>query len=87
MRRRTFLLSLLGAPLIAASDDRTAIREVKDAAVAVGEQFNVWVAAWNKGPSRTGTLDVAEVEAFEPLPKLFRKWESARRDWVKGFRR
>lgn len=78
MTRRVFL----AVPVIGAA----AVPDTpRNRLVGAANQFNSQYAAWAaKMNAKVGTLDVGAVEAFQPLPGLWRKVEQAFTGWVRG---
>lgn len=52
---------------------------------AAGNDFNAGFAKWATAMNvKRDTVDMGAVEAFEPLPNLWRKVEGLWRAWLKG---
>jgi hypothetical protein len=78
--RRAWFLVLAGVPLAA----RPSLRdEVAIAGNAHSVQYAEWTKAMNAHRA-PGTVDARVVEAWGPLPELWRRLEKAWRHWMLG---
>lgn len=81
MTRRAFLLTAAALPLIAAEPSS------RDQLCTTANEFHAPYANWARrmNSGRPGTIPADAVEAFGPLPNLWRRVERKFRTWVRGY--
>lgn len=82
--RRRFLLAIV-APLAAAAAPNVARNGFCEAANTFHNGYLAWAGRMNTSQDRPQIVDAGAVNAFEPLPGLWRKVEGKFRTWVRGY--
>lgn len=82
MSRRAAIMLLFALPAGAQPDT------AKNRTAAAGNAFHAMWVRWTQAFNRikVGTIDAAEVEAYQPMPAQFRKFEHSRTDWIRGLK-
>lgn len=82
MCRRSFLLAVLASPLFAAAEESPR-NQLCTSANEFHQPYATWAARMNAG--RPGTIPADAIEAFQPLPALWRRVEHNFRTWLRGY--
>lgn len=82
MTRRLFLLS---APAAIAGTPRSLRNALCDAGNAFHEPYVEWAQRMNASKDKPETIPADALQAFDPLPKLWRDVEHKFRTWIRGY--
>jgi len=82
MTRRIFLAAITAAPLLEA--EASPRNQLCESANEFHQPYSLWADKMNAAQSNPYTVPADAIEAFQPLPQLWRKVERKFRTWVTG---